>query len=814
MNNLKRLSVMYCLLGMGLLSGSAAVPAWGAVPNINNIDGQTAWGGTTIIYIDQTTNITIDGNNAGSFKTVTIIVNGANVAFTTSNNLGNFNSTFNTAAATSFKSVRVRAQSTTSAGQRILVDVTPPNTPVIRWRLPQDKKCMASTLSRIYTNAVSDLGGSGIDWSRCYITVSSVSGSTSDSGGVLDFVPTNDYPNAGSGHDFDAGTTHNLYARVYDRAGNYASASDNFCFNGDAPDPRIQWRHPDRGYPPSYYMGQGLNRIWADWGCSSCAPDNIINYSASTMSVNPLPIPNAGSKLNGDGLIEWQINTPPLYHTNFTNGQLYTVTVNLIDIHGVSGTDTRQFMKDENCPVITNVRVINALMNPVDLTLNHIVMRGSQMRTPYYFVSDITDSPADWGGHTSLNGAGISYSSYYPSRINIYEEDAGSVSGNLNYMVVGMGGQNYQGRLTVPATHSPESGVHWLRNWARDWAYYGNVDHEDYNEGRFLVDDIPPQEDHVQLPVVPLDLITPGAFYLKTYNLTTYPRNISVAAQDQPANRGYNFEDRLNLTASTVYLRNPDNNLRDLTSNNNWQRLGSDLSNVFDADIIETDPPPIFPYPEFGGNTIEGRYTIKIHLEDKITPNFGLSNKRDADYYFYNDVSLPHLASWTPFFSTQPIPGIFSTSSFSHVQATVIDPDLRDGWPGSGLDLDACAVKIYLGLHKTAVTASGSGGIILPGPFVGHQSQPLDGETAEIFRINDIDQAIRGYHGWTEIEYPLIRQRFIFKTSAIIDPENGVVVVSGLTPGESYKVGWEINSIRAPNSTDTFGAIPVTTVNN
>ncbi len=805
MKKMKWLPALYCLIGLGLLSWGAVVPAWGAIPNINNIDGQAALGGITIIYIDQTNNITIDGNNAGSFNAVTLTVDGADAAYTTSNSAGNFNTTFNTSASAIFKQVRVRAQESTSDAQRILVDVMPPNTPNIRWRLPQDQPCMASNLSRIYTDSISDVGGAGIDWSRCYITVSSVSGSTSDSGGVLDFNPNSGYPGA-PGHEFDTGTIHNLFVRVYDMAGNSSTDNDSFCFNGDAPVPRIRWESPNRGYPPSYYVGQGLTRIWADCGCSFCNPTPIINYAASTMSVLPLPAPNAGSKADGDGFIDWQIIPPPVYHTNFTNGTLYTVTVYVEDIHGESGMDTRQFMKDEDCPIIGNIQVINALMSPVDLANDDIVMRGSQMRTPYYFISDITDLPNDWGGHTSLNGSGISYDGYAPSSIGILEEDAGSVSGSLNYTALGL--QNYQGRFIVPGTHSPESGVHWLRNWARDWAYYGNTDHEDYAEARFLVDDIPPQVNNVQLPLIPNDFVVTDSIYIKAYDLSVYPEKISVTAQDQPEDRnpvhGTSFPDRLDCNLSTVKLINPDGAEYSLDSNNNWVRDGSDLNNIFDTFITPGNPVAIFPYPDFGGNTIDGRHTIAIHLQDQITANFGSPNVRDASYYFYNDVSLPHLVS---FFSTIPFPGSY-TSSFPDVQATIMDPNLRDGSPGSGLDLDACQVEVYTGLNNASVQPSEYGELHLPPPFTGHRGQLLaEEEYAEIFLVSDIDQAVRDYHSWSESEYPTVRKCYVYVTAKVIDSTNGIEV-DGLTPGEKYMVGWKIPSVQSHDGMATIGATP------
>ena len=819
MKNLKWLPVLYCLLGMGLFSGSAVGPAWGAAPNINNIDGQAALGGVTIIYIDQTNNITIDGNNAGSFNAVTITVDGADTAFTTSNHAGNFNCTFDYGETSMPVTVCARAQDSTSVAQLIWVDITPPTPPELRWRLPMTQPCMASNLQRIYTYTVSDVaGGVGIDWGECYITVSGVSGSTSVTvtADVLDFFPDNGYPSDGPGHDFDPGTIHNVFVIVSDMAGNSSTDNEIFCFNGDAPEPQLLWESPDRGYPPSPYMGQGLTRIWADCGCSGCTPNPVIIYKGSTMTVSPLPTPNAGSQSDGtvDGYIEWEINTPPPYHTNFTPGTLYTVTIDLEDQTGESGTDTRQFMKDEDCPVINDVWVMDAYFTPIDPTPNNIVMRGSQMKDPYFFYTNITDTPVDYVDmwsitRTSLNGqngSGMSYHSQNPSRIRIYAEDASLVSGTNTYTAVGGDGWKYKGFLKVYTT--PESGVHWLRNWARDWAYYGLADHEDYAEARFLVDDIVPQETHVEMPLIPNDFVVTDSIYIKAYDLSVYPEKISVTAQDQPEDRnpvhGTSFPDRLDCNLSTVKLINPDGAEYSLDSNNNWVRDGSDLNNIFDTFITPGNPVAIFPYPDFGGNTIDGRHTIAIHLQDQITANFGSPNVRDASYYFYNDVSLPHLVS---FFSTIPFPGSY-TSSFPDVQATIMDPNLRDGSPGSGLDLDACQVEVYTGLNNASVQPSEYGELHLPPPFTGHRGQLLaEEEYAEIFLVSDIDQAVRDYHSWSESEYPTVRKCYVYVTAKVIDSTNGIEV-DGLTPGEKYMVGWKIPSVQSHDGMATIGATP------
>ncbi len=418
MNNLKHLTFICCLLGMGLFSWSTVGPAWGAVPIINNIDNQPALGGTEIIYIDQINNITIDGNNAGSFNAVTITVDGVDTAFDTSNHAGNFNCTFDCGETGSAVTVRARAQNSTSVAQLIWVDITPPDTPELRWKVPDRQPCMASNLFTIYTtDPLSDPGGTGIDWDKCYITVSAVPGSTSKTAAErLEFIPQNGYPadNPG-GHDFHTGTMYNLFLEVYDMADNFSNTNGSFCYNGDVPEPRIQWESPNRGFPPSYYMGQGLTRIWLECGCTNCNPP-IIEHANSTLTVLPLPAPNAGSQLDGDGEIDWHIPTPPDYHTNFAHGLLYTVSAYLEDKAGKSATATREFKKDNIGPVIQNVKVINALMNPVDLTNDDVVMRGSHMKNPYFFYADVSDTPSDWGGHTSLNGSGLGDVDHHPWR--------------------------------------------------------------------------------------------------------------------------------------------------------------------------------------------------------------------------------------------------------------------------------------------------------------------------------------------------------------------------------------------------------------
>ena len=712
-------------------------------------------------------------------------------------------------------------------------------TSVIHWEDTLDCDYVGPNLSSIWS-IVGDPGPSesGIDWPRSTVIVSGIGGTNSNNlTNRIDFNPTNGWPESDGSNDKDF--THNIRytvtANIYDTAENLYVFTRDFRFDYQNPGATIQWQNPHRGTsPPSYYMGEDLSRIWATLNATVTEDidfGDAIDYSNTTISITPAPI--AGGEIDGGHIIDWSIATPPDYHTRFVNGVFYSVTVVVQDLAGNNQTYARYFMKDEDPPSIGNIQLSNisapaGLLND-DFPYNRVI-RGTHLPlSSDYFVAEIIDTKGasnDWGGHTSLNGSDISYHWYEPSEIRLYHESAGYVNpgGTVNNYTADSG-TTYRGFLTLPNTYSPISGVYSISVCARDWANYDNS-HRDTDLPRFLVDDIPPVEDGVfptqstESPNAPyLYLSLNGDKYLRSYDLITEaPQKVSVYAHDEPFDRNDMFADcgfphRVNLTASSVTLFNPDNDVYTMTPVTytavGWDRPypdDTDAINIFEAAIAQTVP-PIFPIPEYIGNTIEGRYTIRIHIEDTISDSCGDPNTRDVDYYFFNDLTPPRLISWNPF-STSPLPDTYS-SNFPDVQAAIMEPDLRAPfsggtvYPGSGLNLTACAVDIYAGLEKFWDKPEGVDYIQADGPFYGSQNQLLNDKQVSVFKVWDVDQQVGVDYG---------RKIFVCAATTTV-ASNGSIDVTGLTTNAAcYVIGWQIPSTYSHDGICVAGSLPDTAV--
>ena len=826
MKKINRFLIVCVFFGMGVWL-KLITSVYAAVPTITTIEGKSI--GPETIYLNITSNVTLDGT-ADAGNTVTVWMDGSQVTTFPAPVIadGSYGCDITDSLAIGVNlTVEVRAfdgiNHHNSSSQNILIDITPPDIPTICWQNPSESisHYVGPNLSRVWT-VVNDTGGSGIDWTLSTLTVSGISGSNSNNGAdEIDFNPTSGFGSP----PFTDTTLYTLTATIYDRAQNVCINTDQFRYDNQPPQAAIQWRYPYRDgmalpapdpRAASFYMGEDLTRIWADLNPTVTETfGDAIDYAATTISVGPA-IAGSG-EIDGGHIIDLTVPAVP-YEGNFSNGQIYTITVIVKDLAGNSSTYFRQFMKDKDPPVIGNVEISDIAAPDRILNGNDRVIRGETHfpKSPDNFTSYITDtkgSSSDWGGHTSLNGNGISYHSYEASEMRLYHETGGEITAGVTNTYTNDSGTIYWGFLTIPNTYSTSDGVYSISVCARDWANYDNH-HRDLALPRFLVDDTPPLETDVLPTQGPYHLIY-GETYMKTYDLTAYPKKVSVVAQDTPADRNVSFPDcgfpdRLNMTLSTVTLLNPDNNSRALApSNNNWTHLGTDLNYNFTADINQTDP-PWFPIPEYIGNTIEGRYTIRIHMEDVISNNCGLSNKRDVDYYFFNDITPPRLISFP--FSTIPLSNSY-TSNFSDVQVTIMDPDLRTGadgtFPGSGLNLIACAVEIYaglsggfwdLGLAETTITSAG--------PFAGPQDQALNGETVDVFKVWNVDEQVRDYYGYEESEYNPGRKIFTYKTSTQVNPTDGSISISGLEPSARYVIGWKIPATYSHDGSSVIGTIP------
>ncbi|MCK5243505.1 Ig-like domain repeat protein [bacterium] len=696
-------------------------------------------------------------------------------------------------------------------------DVTPPVV-TNHWQNPAGSPILngvyvGPSLNRIWAQ-ISD-ADSGIDSAASTVTISGITGTLAYSSPDLDFTPSGGFPSG-----FVHNTLYAMTSTIYDNVGNVTVVTSQFRYDSQAPTVTIRWQHPNRSSAPggvSYYMGQDLSRIWADINATvtyTSGTEPIDTNSANTrISIAPNPTGNFTLVNTPITQIEWGGMTPP-YHQNFTNTTTYTVTVKVTDKAGNSTTDSRQFHKDENSPVIMSVTVPSGSIenNGYAGGGSYRVMRRANMPlSPSAFRISIIDNPSDWGGHTSLNGNGISQHSYQPSDIRLYHETAGLVGSNDTYTGADI---SYTGYLTIPNTYSPSDGLYAVSVCARDWANYNNS-HRDLNLSLFVVDNTAPSVVSALPPNDPIYHIAGGRRYLRSTNIINFPQKISVTAQDTPADRYVQFFGwRFNLTQSTVHLFNPDNVERALTSNNNWTRLGTDMNNNFWADITQTDIPPIFPIPEYIGNAIEGRYRVRLHLEDIISAGFGSANILNTNRYFFNDITPPRMVSWSPF-STIPLSDAY-VANFSDVQATIVDPNLRAGadgsFPGAGINFTACTVDIYTGLwdgaHPTGFWSNPAGGIIdSTKQFLGPQSQDLKGEEVTVFRVCDVDEVVRDYYGGGPLDYNYGRKIFYKEVVGTIS-DGGHISFSGLSASETYVIGWQIPSTRADDGLQVIGSVP------
>ncbi|MCK5240904.1 Ig-like domain repeat protein [bacterium] len=710
---------------------------------------------------------------------------------------------------------------------------------ITNWQNPKGSPVLngvyvGPSLNRVWTEIYDTTpGDSGIDSGASSITISSITGSLSYTAPDLDFTPSGGWPSG-----FVHNTLYTITSTIYDTAENVSVVTGQFRYDSQAPSVSIRWRYPYRTgagvpYGASYYMGEDLNRIWGvlNGTVTTTFGTDPIDHANTHISIDTGAIGAEYNHSDGDGNIEWTDGaaTYSLAHTNFNNGILYTVTVNLTDKAGNAGSYNRQFMKDEDAPVITDVETSDgSIMNngyEGGLQTTYKVMRGANLPlNPNPFTADITDNPADWVGHTSLNGNGISLHAGEPSDMRLYYMETPALVGETETYSGTV--NSYLGALTIPNSYSPIEGVYAVSVCARDWAIYNNNPaHRDNNLSLFLVDDTAPTVVLASVfpPEDPAFYETSGRRYMRTTDLTTIPQMISVTASDTPADRYFDlFGERLHLTESTVRLYNPDNVEYTLDSNNNWTRIiatNTDLNNNFVATITQAGDPPIFPIPDYIGNIIEGRYTINIYLQDRISSGFGNSNSAISNYYFFNDITPPRMVSWKPF-STIPLSDAY-VSNFSDVQATIMDPDLRVGadgnTPGAGLNLPACAVDIYTGFcdgaHPTGFWNNPAGGIIYStGPFIGPQGQGLKGEVVTVFRVCDVDQVVRGYYGGSPSDYNYGRKIFYKEVVGTVSESDGSISFSGLSDSESYVIGWQIPSTYAHDGLQVIGSIPNTAV--
>jgi hypothetical protein len=708
-----------------------------------------------------------------------------------------------------------RAGNTRSSYAAFNFDGNSPNASAIRWTDPTDLIYAGPKLNQIWATNITD-SESGINWSTAMTSLQlspAIPYTNTNAGSVIYFNPTNGFPATG-GNNFVNNTLYTVTATVYDYAANYIVTTKQFRCDTQAPTATLYWNNPNRGNPPSYYMGQGLNRIWAvlNGTVTTTSGYDPINYDDSNTgtAISITPAPSAGARAVSANTVEWSISPVSNFNTSFANGTFYAVTVTLADMAGNTGIAAAWFKKDEDKPVINDVRISSP---NVVVSNNDVILRGTSFPlSPRTYTSSITDNPLDWGGRTSLNGNGISYNylaAALPSDMRIYHEVSGLVNTSTGFSGAGTA---YQGFLTLPGTYTPLEGVYSISTTARDWAHYASLtytSHEVVQVSRVLVDNTSPTETAVAPPSGAF-YVTGGRTYMRSVDLNAYPGNVTVGARDLPADRGYNFWRRLNFDLSPVTLLNPDGITRTLTflgnTTNGWAQPGpviTDLCNSFTATInLYGFDAPIYPRPEYIGNTVEGRYTLNLHFEDRITASLGSPNVRDVSYYFFNDVTPPRLLSWSPF-SINPLPDSY-TSSFSDVKATIYDPNLRDGFPGAGLNMPACNALVYMALtdssHPTGVwTTQGSGTISSSGPFVGPQGQSLNNQTVYALKVG----------------YVINPGRKIYleagKHSALVD-NFGSVSFTGLDPSSEYMVGWQIPSTYAYDGISVIGAMTNTAI--
>jgi hypothetical protein len=341
---------------------------------------------------------------------------------------------------------------------------------------------------------------------------------------------------------------------------------------------------------------------------------------------------------------------------------------------------------------------------------------------------------------------------------------------------------------------------------AKDWASTGGANHAVTNGSFFLVDEIAPNV--ATNGVRPTD--DPGYYhepnpvgtYLRSANMMNYPKYVSVTAEDRPDDRwlgkfGPRF--RLDTAVSTVNLTGPTGvGAIPLVFGAAWTRpTNSDLNNNFIGTINSTPPPPVYPNQDYIGNQIEGRYSIVLHLEDDFTSGFGSPNVLNATYYFYNDVTPPRMQSWSPY-STIPIPGGSITSNFSNIQAVLEDPDLRDGYSGSGINTATSHIDAYLQLFDDdtplGIWTPSSGSISSTKQFTGPQGQPLAGKVVDVFEVRVISTS------------PLRRIFHKIGTTIIINPSPNSMSLTGLT-GSQYVLGWPISCIPTATIMDAEGNV-------
>ena len=340
---------------------------------------------------------------------------------------------------------------------------------------PQNGTYVGPSLNRIWA-PVSDTtpGDSGIDWSASILRVVEIAGgSSAQSGSDLEYTPPNPYVD-----DFSDDNLYTVRATIYDNAENQTIVEEQFRYDNRPPSVSIRWRYPYRtgsGVPDgaSYYMGEDLSRIWAPLNPTVTEDVDFgeaIDYANTQITITPAP--GGGSENQTYHLLDWL----PFDEAYFTNGILYTVTVDIRDKAGNNASFNREFMKDVDPPVIGNIQISDIAAPEGVLNANNRVIRGTHFPlSSDNFVAYITDTPDDWGGHTSLNGSGISYHVDRPSEMQLEHETMGYVNpgGTVNNYTADSG-IAYRGFLTMPGDYSPLSGVYSITICARDWADYNN----------------------------------------------------------------------------------------------------------------------------------------------------------------------------------------------------------------------------------------------------------------------------------------------------------------------------------------------------